>query len=146
MPRTQKQRKRRRRSRGFTLIELLVVLVILGLVAAVAVPRVVQTLGGAKADTARVGIEGLATALDLYRLSEGRYPSETEGLTALIEAPPGAETWNGPYVTKQSAIIDPWGRPYLYVIPGDGGRDFDLSSLGADGQEGGDGEDEDIDR
>ena len=146
MTKTQKQKKRRRRTRGFTLIELLVVLVILGLVAAVAVPRVIQTLGGAKTDTARVGIEGLATALDLYRLSEGRYPSDTEGLSALVEAPSGSETWNGPYVTKQSAIIDPWGQPFVYVIPGEGGREYDLFSLGADGQEGGDGEDEDIGR
>lgn len=139
-----KRGKRSRRNRGFTLIELLVVLVILGLVAAVAVPQVIKYVGSAKSDTARIQIERLATTLDLYRLEVGRYPSDIEGLEALVERPPNAETWNGPYLKNRDAIIDPWGEPYVYVFLGEGGRDYDLSTLGADGQEGGDGEDADI--
>ncbi len=139
----QKQGKRRRRNRGFTLIELLVVLVILGLVAAIAVPQVIKYVGSAKSDTARIQIERLATTLDLYRLEVGRYPSDNEGLEALVERPPNAETWNGPYLKNREAIADPWGRPYVYASPGESG-DYDLLTLGADGQEGGDGEDADI--
>lgn len=137
------QTKRRRRNRGFTLIELLVVLVILGLVAAIAVPQVIKYVGSAKSDTARIQIERLATTLDLYRLEVGRYPSDADGLEALVERPPDAETWNGPYL-KERDISDPWGRPYVYASPGEGGRDYDLLTLGADGREGGDGEDADI--
>lgn len=137
------QTKRRRRNRGFTLIELLVVLVILGLVAAIAVPQVIKYVGSAKSDTARIQIERLATTLDLYRLEVGRYPSDADGLEALVERPPDAETWNGPYL-KERDISDPWGRPYVYTSPGEGGRDYDLLTLGADGREGGDGEDADI--
>ena len=133
---------KRRRGRGFTLIELLVVLVILGLVAAIAVPQVIKYVGSAKSDTARIQIERLATTLDLYRLEVGRYPSNAEGLEALVERPPDAETWNGPYL-KERDISDPWGRPYVYASPGEIG-DYDLSTLGADGQEGGDGENADI--
>lgn len=137
------QSKRRRRSRGFTLIELLVVLVILGLVAGIAVPQVIKYVGSAKSDTAQIQVERLATTLDLYRLEVGRYPSDIEGLQALVERPPNAETWNGPYLNNQDAINDPWGRPYIYASPGQRG-DYDLMTLGADGQEGGDGEDADI--
>ncbi len=138
-----KKGKRRRRNRGFTLIELLVVLVILGLVAAIAVPQVIKYVGSAKSDTARIQIERLATTLDLYRLEVGRYPSDNEGLEALVERPPNAETWNGPYLKNRDAISDPWGRPYVYASPGEIG-DYDLLTLGADGREGGDGEDADI--
>jgi general secretion pathway protein G len=139
----QVQSKRRRRSRGFTLIELLVVLVILGLVAGIAVPQVIKYVGSAKSDTARIQVERLATTLDLYRLEVGRYPSDIEGLEALVERPPSVEIWNGPYLKNQDAINDPWGRPYIYASPGQNG-DYDLMTLGADGQEGGDGEDADI--
>ena len=140
----QEQDKRRQCNRGFTLIELLVVLVILGLVAAIAVPQVIKYVGSAKSDTARIQIERLATTLDLYRLEVGRYPSDIEGLEALVERPPSAETWNGPYLKNREAITDPWDQPYVYASPGEGGRDYDLLTLGADGQEGGDGENADI--
>ncbi len=138
-----KKSKRRATERGFTLVELLVVLVILGLIATLAAPRVLNYLGGAKTDTAKLQIERLATALDLYRLQVGDYPDESFGLRALIEQPSNVDRWNGPYVTKSEAIQDPWGRPYVYRYPGDNGE-FDLYSLGRDGQEGGDGEDADI--
>ncbi len=142
MTRNQQQDKRRRRNRGFTLIELLVVLVILGLVAAIAVPQVIKYVGSAKSDTARIQIERLSTTLDLYRLEVGRYPNSADGLEALVERPSDAVSWNGPYV-KERDISDPWGRPYVYASPGENGE-YDLLPLGADGQEGGDGEDTDI--
>jgi general secretion pathway protein G len=129
--------------RGFTLIELLVVLVILGLLATIAAPQVIRFIGGAKSDTAKVQVERLATTLDLFRLGVGRYPTEQESLRALVERPSGAAAWNGPYLTKDDALTDPWGRPYVYVFPGKHGA-FDLYTLGADGREGGEGEDRDI--
>ena len=135
--------RRHHRRNGFTLVELLVVLVILGLIAGFAAPRVMQYLGGAKTDAAVIQLEKLAAVLDLYRLDVGRYPSEQEGLLALIEPPADAGNWNGPYLRKADAIVDPWGSPYGYRQPGSNGA-FDLYSLGADGQEGGEDEDEDI--
>jgi general secretion pathway protein G len=129
--------------RGFTLVELLVVLVILGLLVGLATPMVMNRLSGAKTDTAQIEVERLSGALDLYRLELGDYPSAEDGLRALVEQPPGAERWNGPYVTKADAIIDPWDRPYRYRYPGEHSQ-FDLYSLGRDGQDGGDGEDQDV--
>lgn len=129
---------------GFTLLEVLVVLVILGLVAAVfAGPRIFQYLGTARSKAAEVQIERVSSALDLYRLEVGRYPSSNEGLEALIQEPAGAASWNGPYLRKEEAIIDPWGRPYVYRAPGEHGE-FDLYTLGADNAEGGEGEDRDL--
>jgi general secretion pathway protein G len=135
--------RRHARSAGFTLLELLVVLVILGLLAAIAAPRVMNYLGGAKTDTARIQIENLSTTLDLFRLDVGRYPSEDEGLEALLSPPPGADGWNGPYVRRPDMINDPWGRPYIYRFPGQA-HEFDLYTLGSDGAEGGEGEGQDV--
>ena len=134
---------RRRPADGFTLVELLVVLVIIGLLASLAAPRVIKYLGGAKSSTANVQIERLSGVLDLYRLEIGRYPSESEGLLALMQAPADAAGWNGPYLKKAGALDDPWGKPYIYRRPGQNGE-YDIYSLGADGQEGGEGEDKDI--
>lgn len=133
----------RRCERGFTLVELLVVLVILGLIAAFAAPQVIKYLGRAKTDAAGIQIQRLSGVLDLYRLEVGRYPSTEEGLEALMERPIDAESWNGPYLKKADALVDPWGRPYVYRQPGEHG-DFDLFTLGADGSEGGEGEDRDL--
>jgi len=130
-------------ARGFTLIELLVVLVILGLLAALAGPRVMKYLGGAKSDTAKLQIEELSSSLDLYRLEVGRYPTSEEGLQALVQAPAGVTGWNGPYLKKKDVPNDPWGNPYHYAAPGQHGP-FDLFSYGADNQEGGDGENKDL--
>lgn len=132
-----------RRQRGFTLIELLVVLVILGLLAALAGPKVIGYLGGAKSDTAKLQVEELGSALDLYHLEVGRYPSTQEGLQALVQAPGGVDKWKGPYLKKKDVPKDPWGNDYHYESPGQHGV-YDLSSLGADNREGGDGENKDL--
>jgi general secretion pathway protein G len=135
--------RQRAAERGLTLIELLVVLVILGLIAAFAVPQVMNYLGGAKTDAAAIQIKRLEGILDLYRLDVGHYPSGEDGLNALVERPADAQRWNGPYLKSADGLIDPWGRPYQYRQPGQHG-DYDLYSLGADGQEGGEGEDQDL--
>ena len=130
-------------ARGFTLVELLVVLAILALIAGFAIPRVIGFLGGAKTDSAKIQIQNISTALDLYRLDVGRYPNQDHGLAVLVKRPQSAERWNGPYVKKEGQLLDPWGQIYAYRIPGEHGE-FDLFTLGADGAEGGDGEDQDI--
>lgn len=128
---------------GFTLVELLVVLFILALLAAAAAPPVIRYLGKAKTDTARIQLQNISAALDLYRLDVGRYPSPEEGLPALVERPSGAEGWHGPYLKKRAAILDPWGVIYVYRVPGQHG-DFDLLTYGADKAPGGTGENEDV--
>jgi general secretion pathway protein G len=137
------RRKTRRSNAGFTLIELLVVLVILGLLAAFAAPQVLKYLGSAKTDAASAQIKNISAILDLYRLEVGSYPSEADGLEALVSAPADAARWNGPYVKQRDSLIDPWGELYLYRMPGEHG-DYDIYSLGADGTEGGEGEDQDV--
>ncbi|MCP5152298.1 MAG: type II secretion system major pseudopilin GspG [Ectothiorhodospiraceae bacterium] len=132
--------RRRRPNLGFTLLELLVVLAILSLIAAVAAPQAMKWLGGAKSDAARVQIENLSAVIDLYKLEVGTYPPSLE---ALVEKPAGADRWNGPYLKKESVPKDPWGRDYVYRLPGEHGP-YDLLSLGDDGSEGGDGENRDI--
>jgi len=100
-------------------------------------------LGRAKTDTAKLQIKELTTALNLYRIDVGRVPSTDEGIGSLLQAPPGAERWAGPYLSRKSAVLDPWGRPYRYAAPGEQGE-YDLVSLGADGRPGGEGENRDI--
>jgi general secretion pathway protein G len=128
---------------GFTLIELLVVLVILGLLAGLVGPQVLRHLGGAKSDTAQLQISELGAGLDLFHLEVGRYPSSSEGLQALVEAPSTATNWHGPYLKKSTLPKDPWGNEYIYAFPGDHGP-YDLYSYGADNAEGGEGDNKDI--
>jgi general secretion pathway protein G len=131
-----------RKDQGFTLIELMIVLFILGLLAALVAPRLMGRLGKAKQKTTEAQIHLLATALDLFHLDVGRYPTEEEGLKALREKPSNLASWGGPYLDKP-VPKDPWARDYLYKCPGEHGP-FDLYSLGADGAPGGEGENQDI--
>lgn len=127
---------------GFTLIELLVVLAILGLLAGLVGPRVLGQLGGAKSKTAAVQIKDLESAIELYKLDVGRFPSAQEGLQALVSRAGTANGWNGPYL-KKGVPNDPWDNPYQYRFPGQHGE-FDIFTLGADNAPGGDGENADI--
>ena len=128
---------------GFTLLELLVVLVVLGLLAAVVTPQVMNLFSGAKTDTARLQAESLATAVSYFHIDTGVYPSTEEGLQALWTRPPQARNWRGPYVRKAEHLRDPWGQVWRYRVPG-AAAPYDIYSLGADGREGGEGENADI--
>ncbi|MGH8665534.1 MAG: type II secretion system major pseudopilin GspG [Burkholderiales bacterium] len=128
--------------RGFTLLELLVVMVIIGLLAGFVAPRYFEQIGKSEVKVARAQVDALEKALDQYRLDTGRYPSTEQGLSALVERPGDESKWAGPYLRKR-APLDPWGKPYVYRFPGERGE-FDLVSLGRDGQPGGSGADEDI--
>lgn len=132
----------RRASRGFTLIELLVVLVILTLLAGLVGPKVLDQLGGAKSKTAKIQISEIEQSLDLFKLDVGRYPTDAEGLRALVERPGSAQGWTAPYL-KKGLPTDPWGAPYQYKNPGRNGGP-DIFSLGSDGKPGGDGESADV--
>jgi len=135
--------RRRRGERGFTLVELLVVLVILVLLASIIGPRVIGYLGSSRAKTAHIQIESLVTAMELFHIDVGRYPTSTEGLSALVKSPGNIAGWNGPYLAKGDVPQDPWGRPYLYQA-GQNGGSFQIRSLGADGKEGGADENADV--
>lgn len=129
---------------GLTLIELLVVLGILALIASLAAPQVLRYLGTAKVEATRMQIGNLESALELYHLDNGSYPPKEPGLMTLIEAPPQAARWNGPYIKKGAgALKDPWGNSYIYR-PLEGKNGFEIVSLGRDGLPGGEGEDQDI--
>lgn len=130
---------------GFSLMELLVALVILALVMGIVAPRVVGYLSRAKSQTAEAQVKMMQGALDLFLLDVGRYPTEDEGLKALLAAPAGAAGWAGPYLDEDTLPADPWGREYLYSAGGDGLR-VRVYSLGRDGAAGGSGEDADIGR
>jgi general secretion pathway protein G len=119
------------------------VLVILVLLASVIGPRVIGYLGSSRQKTAGVQIANLATSLELYHLDMGRYPSTSEGLQALVSAPHGAAGWNGPYISKATIPLDPWGRPYRYQYPGKKNT-FDIFTLGRDDKDGGSDEDKDV--
>jgi general secretion pathway protein G len=128
---------------GFTLIELLVVLVILGLLASLVGPRVMKHVGESKSKTAALQIEQLSSALEIYRLEVGNYPNNEQGLQALVEKPAGVDNWNGPYLAKSVVRKDPWGVDYHYRFPGEK-NSYDIWTLGADGTEGGEGENRDV--
>ena len=136
-------RIRRHRARGFTLIELLVVLAILTLLAGLVGPRVLNQLGGAKSKTAVVQIADIDKALEIYKLDLGRYPTNEEGLAALMKRPGSAPGWNGPYLKGDALPTDPWGNAFRYANPGPNGG-VEILSLGADNAPGGEGENADI--
>jgi len=128
-------RRRKLFKAGFTLVEIMLVVIIIGALAAMIIPRLAGRGEQAKVRVAKSDIDAnLATALRLYELDNGSYPTTTQGLEALMVKPntnPIPENWNGPYVEKTP--VDPWGHPYVYVSPGEHRTDYDLSSKGKDG-------------
>ncbi|HMT63478.1 MAG TPA: type II secretion system major pseudopilin GspG [Ottowia sp.] len=136
------RRQAARAARGFTLIEMLVVIAIIALLAGLVGPAVMDRLGGAKSKTAGIQIADLDKALEIFKLDVGRYPSNAEGLQALVAKPASAGGWNGPYL-KGGLPTDPWGNPYRYANPGPGGG-IEILSLGADNAPGGEGENADV--
>jgi general secretion pathway protein G len=132
----------RRLPRGFTLLELLVVMVIIGLLVGYVGPMYFKQIGKSEIKTARAQLDSFGKALDQYRLDTGHFPTTENGLAALIDKPANEKKWDGPYL-KKNVPPDPWGNPYLYQRPGEHGE-YDIVSLGKDGQPGGAGEDADI--
>ena len=137
-----KETRVRRPVAGFTLLELLVVVLIIGLLAGFVAPRYFNQVGKSEINVAKAQIDALEKALDQYRLDTGHYPTTELGLAALVTRPTTEPKWAGPYLRKD-VPLDPWGKPYVYKIPGEKG-DFDLVSYGKDGQPGGSGENADI--
>ena len=132
-----------RKRRAFTLIELLVVIAIIGLLASLVGPKFFGQLKSAKEKTARAQLELFSSALDSFHLDTGRYPTTEEGLKILWAKKANIKGFNGPYLPKK-VEADPWGNPYVYKKPGEDGHDYELKSLGADGEVGGSGENKDI--
>jgi len=143
-----KKRSVLRGNRGFTLLEILIVITILGILASLVAVRLMDRPGEARALKAQMDIQTIETALKLYRLDNAFYPTTEQGLMALVERPTTGRIpprWReGGYLEKGVLPRDPWGNDYFYLSPGVHNRDFDLWSYGADGEEGGEGEDADI--
>jgi general secretion pathway protein G len=137
------RRSARHGERGFTLVEILVVITIIGLIMALVGPRVLNYLSEAKSKAAQIQISSFSSALDLYFLDTGRYPSSSEGLAALVQRPGNIAQWNGPYLKGGVVPTDPWSNPYVYRMPGEHGT-YDLISYGSDGTQGGAGAAADI--
>jgi len=124
--------------KGFTLVEIIVVITIIALIMTLVGPRVLNYMSESKVKAAKIQIESFANALDLYFLDTGQYPSNAEGLSALMQRPGNSSGWNGPYLRGTTIPNDPWGRPYVYRTPG-AQSSYDIISYGSDGQEGGSG-------
>jgi general secretion pathway protein G len=123
---------------GFTLVEMLVVITIIGLIMGLIGPRVLNYLSESKVKAAKIQLQSFASALDLFYLDAGRFPSTAEGLAALVKQTPGVSAWNGPYLRGGNVPNDPWSHGYVYRSPGEHAP-YDIISYGSDGQEGGSG-------
>ena len=134
------EKKNHKQQQGFTLIELLIVMAILGMLAALVGPTVLDKMSGAQSKAAATQIANIETALDTYRLDMFKYPNSLDELNKNTSNNP---KWQGPYL-KKGIPKDPWGNDYQYRKPGHEGRKYDIYSFGADGQEGGEGENADI--
>ncbi len=130
---------RRVARKGYTLTEMLVVLVIIGLISAIVVPQTLGQMDRAKVRGARLKMESIAAALEMYAADLSRYPTAEEGLDALIDPPEGTADWAGPYVSDRKLLIDPWGEPVVYEPPEAAGEAYVLTSLGSDRKPGGKG-------
>ena len=136
--RTQGGGRRKLGQQGFTLVEMLVVITIIGLIMGLIGPRVLNYLSESKVKAARIQLQSFGSALDLFYLDAGRFPSTAEGLSALVQRTPGLAAWNGPYLKGGTVPNDPWNHPYVYRSPGDH-NPYEIVSYGSDGQEGGTG-------
>ena len=125
----------RQAEQGFTLVEMLVVITIIALVMGLVGPRVLNYLTQSKVKTAKIQIESFESALDLFFLDAGRYPTTSEGLSALVQRPGSTVVWSGPYLKGNTVPTDPWGSPYIYRSPGQHGS-YDIISHGGNQQEG----------
>jgi general secretion pathway protein G len=134
---------RRTGEQGFTLVEMLVVITIIGLIMGLIGPRVLNYLSESKVKAAKIQLQSFGSALDLFYLDAGRFPSTSEGLSALVQRVPGVAAWNGPYLKGGNVPSDPWNGPYVYRSPGERSA-YNILSYGADGQEGGTGTAADI--
>lgn len=128
---------------GFTLLELLIVMIIIGLLAALIGPKMIGRVGESRQTVAKQQIEGFSSAMEMYKLDTTKYPTQEQGLEALVTEPQGIANWKGPYLKKKFIPKDPWGNNYVYTYPGEHG-DYDIVSYGADGNSGGDGEAKDV--
>jgi general secretion pathway protein G len=131
--------RRIRRQRGFTILEIVIVFILLAGIMAFVGPKIFEQMNKAKSSEAKIHIQDLAGRIEMYRLEVGKYP---DSLQALVKQPAGVDKWNGPYA-KDSDLKDVWGNDYRYNVPGQG-KPFDLIALGADGREGGEGENRDV--
>jgi general secretion pathway protein G len=128
-----------RRQRGFTILEIVIVFILLAGIMAFVGPKIFEQMGRAKSNEAKIRIQQLAGQIEMYRLEVGKYP---DSLQSLVKQPAGVDRWNGPYA-KDADLKDAWGNDYRYNVPGQG-KAFDLISLGADGKDGGEGENRDV--
>ncbi len=139
---TQKKLRKKQKRQGFTLIEVIIVVIILGLIAALIVPRMFKKVEKSKRQLTKTQIVMIEGSIKFFKMDTGRYPTTQEGLKVLLENPGNVPNWDGPYLEK-GIPKDPWGRDYVYTYPGKN-YTFELISLGADGQPGGEDENKDV--